>query len=860
MAGVCRHLFNVRTRLAIALSVSVLSMVLAAQALELIPNSTKMVMNGRKLQTETLAMSGNAIYEATGNIRSFERTLRSSLERSDDLISIGMRDKKGRLTINLNEHDRHWSPPLADRSSDRFMFVPIFRDRQRVGQLELSYQPLMGLHSWLYSDVAKLSIFMFAACFGVFFLLLSRVFRRLNPQKGAVPHRVREALGHLAEGLLVIDRRGNISLANSKFGKLVGQEADQLTGKRASDFPWQTESLPWDIALQEQRTVKDSNVRIEDPEGVTRTFNVSASPVVTDKGVCRGAMVTFDDITILEEHKQELIKARKAADAANAAKSTFLSRMSHEIRTPMNAIIGYTDILRQGDSDILDQKKYLNTVHTNGEHLLDLINDILDLSKIEAGQMTIESRDCELLPILNQVIDTLKIPAQQSGLSLELILQGAIPQTVTVDETRLRQILINTIGNAIKFTRKGGVKLNVRRCHEKQLLIFDVVDTGVGIQQDALEKIFKPFSQADDSVTRNFGGTGLGLAISKLLSESMGGGIDVASEVNVGTVFTISIDPGPLENVNWITARETKLEQPMNSIEIDKRRFKEGHILIVDDAAANRDLTAIMLRRLGLTADKAENGIEALEMIEQTHYDVVLMDMHMPVMDGMTATQTLRQAGSSLCIIALTAMTIEEEKQRCLDAGCSGFLTKPIRMPALIDGLKPYLQLLNEAGEACETTALETPVGQTPDGQTPVGQDALADEMESELAKTLAELGITDDVPSARQTSSDLILPAAVHCSMPLDSSEMRDVFDAFVVRLNERIPEFREAWDAKNYVALVELGHWLAGAAGTMGLNDFVEPGRELENSKWNNPHRDAAVLEYIYALSQRIETPVAS
>ncbi|MCP4463923.1 MAG: response regulator [Planctomycetaceae bacterium] len=845
MASLCGHLFNVRTRLAIAMSVSVLSLVLAAQAFELIPDSTKLAMNGRKLQTETLAMSGHAIYEATGNIRAFERTLRNSLERSDDLISIGMRDNKGRLTINLNEHDSHWSPPLADRSSDRFMFVPIFRDQQRIGQLELSYQPLMGLRSWLYSDVAKLSIFMFGACFGVFFLLLSRVFRRLNPQKGAVPHRVREALGHLAEGLLVIDRRGNISLANSKFGKLVGQEADQLTGKSASDFPWQMESLPWEIALQEQRTVKDSNVRIADPEGVTRTFNVSASPVVTDKGVCRGAMVTFDDITILEEHKQELIKARKAADAANAAKSTFLSRMSHEIRTPMNAIIGYTDILRQGDSDILDQKKYLNTVHTNGEHLLDLINDILDLSKIEAGQMTIESRECELLPILNHVIDTLKIPAQQAGLSLKLVLQGAIPQTITADDTRLRQILINTVGNAIKFTRQGGVELSVRRCHEKQLLVFDVTDTGVGIQQDALEKIFKPFSQADDSVTRNFGGTGLGLAISKLLSESMGGGISVSSEVNVGTVFTISIDPGSLENVNWITTQETKLKQPMNSIEIDSRRFSGGHILIVDDAAANRDLTAIMLRRLGLTADKAENGLEALEMIEQTHYDVVLMDMHMPVMDGITATQTLRQVGSSICIIALTAMTVEEEKQRCLDAGCNGFLTKPIRMPALIDGLKPYLPLIDEAGESRETS---------------VEQDALADEMESELAKTLAELGIADNERTAPQTSSDLILPAVVHCSMSLDSSEMRDIFEAFVARLHERIPEFREAWDSKNYAALVELGHWLAGAAGTMGLNDFVGPGRELENSKWNQPHRDAAVLEYIYALSQRIETPVSS
>jgi len=856
--------FNVRVRLALALSLSVLSLVLAAQGLELIPNSTDAEMRSRKLQTETLALSGNAIYEATSNIRSFERTLGQALNRTDDLVSIGMRDHKGRLTINLNDHDQHWKTPTTNRSSDRFMFVPVYRGKQRIGQLELCYQPLMSVQSWLHSDIAKLSIFLFIGSLLIFYVLLHRIFKRMNPQRGAVPNRVREALGLLAEGLLVLDRHGRISLANSKFGKLVGRNADQLIGKSANDFPWQVESLPWVRALEEQRTVKNSNVRIADPEGITRTFNVSASPVLSDKGFCRGVMVTFDDITVLEEHKQELIEAKQAAEAASRAKSNFLSRMSHEIRTPMNAIIGYTDILRQNNSDLHDQKKYINTVHDNGEHLLALINDILDLSKIEAGQMTIEKRHCYLMPILKHVINTLDIKARQADLNLELVLKGEVPESIVTDETRLRQILMNMVGNAIKFTKQGGVTLGVRYCPDSGLLAFDIADTGVGIAEEAMQKIFKPFSQADDSVTRNFGGTGLGLAISKLLSESMGGGIAVDSEVNVGTVFTVTIDPGSLEQVNWITTQETSEQMNMNQQDNETNVFSGGHVLIVDDAAANRDLTALMLRRLGVTADKAENGAEALEMMNATRYDVILMDMHMPVMDGLTATRKIRQMGSDICVIALTAMTIDEEKKRCMDAGCDGFLTKPIRMPALIEGLSPYLPLAETEPqpepefESAKSNVQEA-AEQFSDSRSEEMQIRSCDDIESDLARTLAELGIEDVSPQQNSHRSDLYLPDVVRCSMSLAIPEMREIFEAFLLRLQERIPEFREAWAKQDYLALEELGHWLAGAAGTMGLNEFVGPGRELENSQWTDPERDAALLEHIYALAERIESPVS-
>ena len=296
----------------------------------------------------------------------------------------------------------------------------------------------------------------------------------------------------------------------------------------------------------------------------------------------------------------------------------------------------------------------------------------------------------------------------------------------------------------------------------------------------------------------------------------------------------------------------------MKQQENETNVFSGGHVLIVDDAAANRDLTALMLRRLGVTTDKAENGAEALEMMNATHYDVVLMDMHMPVMDGLTATRKIRQMGSDICVIALTAMTIEEEKQRCMDAGCDGFLTKPIRMPALIAGLSPYLPLVESECESTEASVDEPTRANSAPNHMEI-RDRLCEEIESDLAKTLADLGIEDVLPQEQPTRGELLLPDVVRCSMSLAIPEMREIFEAFLVRLHERLPEFRDAWSKKDHSALEELGHWLAGAAGTMGLNEFVEPGRELENSQWTDPVRDAAVLEHIYALADRIETPVS-
>ncbi len=854
-----------RMRLSIGLSLAVLSVVLLSQFFQIIPGQHDTRMKSRGLQTETLALTGTALASATRDISGLDDMLKNAVQRDPDLLSAGFRNARGKLRVEIGDHADLWEMPRDGKSNDQFMFVPVFRHDERIGQLELCHRPLVSVTSWFRSHTARLALFLVVGSFLLFNVILYRFIKQLDP-RGAVPRRVREALDNLAEGLLILKDDDRIMLSNSMFAQLVGISADTLIGQNVTGFPWlvdEHEVLPWHEAVAEQRPVLDKLLQIVDRDGVLRTFSVSASPVMSQGHTCRGVMVTFDDITVLEEHKQELITARRQADAANEAKSVFLSRMSHEIRTPMNAIIGYTDLLRQGDSSNNDNQKYLSTIHSSGEHLLDLINDILDLSKIEAGQMTIEKRCCRLLPVVDQVIESLKVRAEQKSLLLDYKIEGRIPAEIETDETRLRQILINTIGNAIKFTHQGGVRLAVSTTREG-LIRFDVADTGVGIPATALKTIFDPFSQADDSVTRKFGGTGLGLSISKQLSEALGGGISVRSQLNEGTVFTVLIDPGAVTGQRWVTAETA--DQELASLAVKQQseqpnRFSGGHVLVVDDAEANRELASLMIQRLGLTCDTAENGQIAVEMVKRGNYDVVLMDMNMPVMDGMTATGILRSSGVAIPVIALTALAIAEEKQKCLAGGCSGFLSKPVRIEALTRILSEHLP--HHLIDSTNADVINEPLDSLPSAKNSGTMDEMAvsgGDIEHGLAATLARLGLDESEPqiaSQPANNREMVLPEVVWTSLPCDDEAMMEIVRKFVKRLKNRIGEFDQAWSACDMDQLSELGHWLAGAAGTVGFEAFVAPSRELEASRGSDPERIETLIAHLHKLVDRIVIP---
>jgi signal transduction histidine kinase/ActR/RegA family two-component response regulator len=386
------------------------------------------------------------------------------------------------------------------------------------------------------------------------------------------------------------------------------------------------------------------------------------------------------------EASQNARAAAEAAEASSRMKSEFLANMSHEIRTPMTAILGYADLIASGRVEPEARNEAIGTIQRNGRHLLTILNDILDLSKIESGRMSIETIECAPGAVVAEVLSLMRVPAAEKGLQLSARVEGDIPARIMTDPVRLRQILMNLVGNAVKFTERGEVTIVARE--SAGVLSFEVRDTGIGMDAEQMARLFRPFTQADASTTRRFGGTGLGLAISKRLAEMLGGTIVAASQAWAGSVFTLEIRPGAVDGAGRTTGLETLERGPAPAWDEVKLR---GRVLVVDDGPDNRLLLGTILESLGLEVDTAEHGQEAIELLASRPFDAVLMDMQMPVMDGLTAVRTLRARGDRTPIIAATAHAMREELDRCLEAGCDDCVTKPIDPEALVRVLSAQL-------------------------------------------------------------------------------------------------------------------------------------------------------------------------
>ncbi len=391
---------------------------------------------------------------------------------------------------------------------------------------------------------------------------------------------------------------------------------------------------------------------------------------------------------MVAERTDELRAARAAADAANASKSTFLANMSHEIRTPMTAILGFSDLLADPSQSPAERDACIHTIRRQGDHLLSVINDILDLSKIEADKLIVECIPTPVASVLEDVRASLLPKAEAKGITLAFEAPEPIPATIRTDPTRLRQVLINLVGNAIKFTPSGGVTVRTR-FEPEGFLRFDVSDTGIGMAPDQLTRLFRPFSQADDSTTRRFGGTGLGLTISKRLARLLGGDIRVSSIERRGSTFTLTINPGPLVDapmMQWrAEERPSIAEAPTNpGVALHAR------ILLAEDGPDNQRLISHHLRRAGAAVVIAENGALALDAVatatrDRQPFDLIILDMQMPEIDGYGAAAELRRRGVTTPIMALTAHAMNGDRDRCLAAGCNEFASKPIDARALLE-------------------------------------------------------------------------------------------------------------------------------------------------------------------------------
>ncbi len=407
-------------------------------------------------------------------------------------------------------------------------------------------------------------------------------------------------------------------------------------------------------------------------------ISLSGRPFYDARGLCLGYRGTAKDITRRKKRLEELQQARKQAETANAAKSQFLAMMSHEIRTPLNAVMGLLYLF--GESQLTnEQELWVKQMDKSTQLLLTIINDVLDLSKIESDHFTLEPENFNPRDSVIIVFNQLKELANRKQINLLFDIDHLVPPVIYHDENRFTQILLNLVGNAIKFTEKGTVMVKMRM-HEERLCI-EIADTGIGIDESKKADIFEPFTQADGSITRQFGGTGLGLAICRKLLAMMNGSIDFESELGVGTTFLIELPLTPIKKTN-ITLQNKK----------ETRYMKPQRILVAEDSKANQMVIKLILEKAGHYVEVANNGQEAVDMIQQTptQFDIVLMDMSMPVLCGIGATIALRKQNCMLPIIAITANAMHEDKEKCLNAGMNDFLTKPIRAHVLKELLEKH--------------------------------------------------------------------------------------------------------------------------------------------------------------------------
>lgn len=492
-----------------------------------------------------------------------------------------------------------------------------------------------------------------------------------------------------------LDPEGNVASWNRGAERLKGYTADEIIGRHFSTFyddEDKAAGLPQ--ALLREAIEKGHSEHTGwsyRKDGGRLWCNVVVTSVYDTDGTLLGFTKITRDLTERKEAQEREHELTVGLERANRMKSQFLANMSHEIRTPLNGVIGMLSLLL--DTDLSDrQREFAEMAASSSEGLLRIVNDILDFSKVEAGKIELEMRQFDLRTFLREICDLFRPQALSKNLDLSLVVDDGTPQRVVGDAGRLRQVFVNLIGNACKFTHHGGITVLAgveERSDSHAIMRFEVTDTGIGLAESDKARLFTAFSQADVSTTRIFGGSGLGLAISRQLVELMDGEMDVSSELGVGSTFWFTTPFRLAPDILPIADNHIS-DNGMQHVHVSPR----GRVLIVEDNLVNQRVTALLVEKLGYVADVVDNGEGALQAVQKNSYDAVLMDCQMPVMDGYEATRRIRASGEryeEIPIIALTAAALPEERESCLKAGMDDYLSKPVMQPDLAEVLERYV-------------------------------------------------------------------------------------------------------------------------------------------------------------------------
>lgn len=548
----------------------------------------------------------------------------------------------------------------------------------------------------------------------------ARELERLVAERTAEVNRLAEIARRTANAVVITDRHARIEWVNEGFTRITGYSPEEAVGRRPPELVQGPDSDPVEVARMRQAIQKGESVTAElinyHKNGTPYRIRVEIDPLRDESGGLTGFMAIESDVTEQYEYRQELKRRagelerlRNLAESASQAKSEFLANMSHEIRTPMTAILGYADLLSEDVDGTLspqDRQEYITTIKRSGQHLLAVINDILDLSKIEAGKLDVERVPTDVDEVLRDLERLMKIKAQEKGILLSIERAPGLPLRILSDPLRLRQVLVNLVGNAIKFTERGEVRVLARfeDIAGASLLRIEVRDTGIGMTGEQLGRLFEAFSQADTSMTRRFGGTGLGLRISRSLAVLLGGDLRVSSEPGKGSLFVLRVAAGRVSEATSSASSSATAADPAPMSSTPAHAPLAGRrILLVEDGLDNQRLVALHLRRAGAEVSIAGNGVQALEMMHRDltgrpaapaseggeaagtiEFDLVLTDMQMPEMDGYTLARRLREGGWLGPVVALTANAMSGDDHQCIQAGCDAYVPKPIDRSQLV--------------------------------------------------------------------------------------------------------------------------------------------------------------------------------